>query len=173
MAGLTPTSSEEASRPPNLPAPGPESRLFIKSVARYRLAASKIYRMDTRKKILSLEQTADLIPALASNGGIAAAKGWFDILRAAHCDAMAEAKKGAAHLIVAVYADAGSRPTILDESARAQLVAALRMVDYVVICDEAKTGSLIASWRPAAVVDAEQAVTGDLIHDVLQRYRPA
>src|SRR6185295_5024636 len=80
---------------------------------------------------------------------IAFANGGFDLLHVGHIRYLEGAKREADRLVVAINSDASvralkgpSRP-ILPEADRAELVAALRAVDYVVIFDESTVASLL------------------------------
>jgi rfaE bifunctional protein nucleotidyltransferase chain/domain len=85
---------------------------------------------------------------------IAFANGGFDLLHVGHVRYLEGAKREADRLVVAINSDASvralkgpSRP-ILPESDRAELVAALRAVDYVVIFDEPTVATLLERLRP-------------------------
>ena len=85
---------------------------------------------------------------------IAFANGGFDLLHVGHIRYLEGAKREADRLIVAINSDASVRglkgPTrpILPEADRAELVAALRAVDYVVIFDEPTVAPLLELLRP-------------------------
>jgi rfaE bifunctional protein nucleotidyltransferase chain/domain len=82
------------------------------------------------------------------------ANGCFDTLHVGHVRYLQGAKEEGAVLIVGVNSDAsvrslkGPKQPILDEMARAQLVAALRCVDYVVVFPEANVERLLEDIRP-------------------------
>src|ERR1700751_2716675 len=82
------------------------------------------------------------------------ANGFFDTLHVGHVRYLAGAKRAGDLLVVGVNSDAsvsclkGAGRPILDEQARAQLVAALRDVDYVVIFPEPNVESLLEDLRP-------------------------
>jgi rfaE bifunctional protein nucleotidyltransferase chain/domain len=85
---------------------------------------------------------------------IAFANGGFDLLHVGHIRYLEGAKREADRLVVAINSDASvrglkgpSRP-ILNEADRAELVAALRAVDYVVIFDEPTVASLLELLKP-------------------------
>lgn len=127
--------------------------------------------MDTRKKILSLEEAKERMALAAAAGkSCAFAQGWFDILRAEHAAALVQAKAGCDLLVVMVHADSDAHPTVLDQGARSQLVASLGAVDAVVICDEAAQAALHRPSLTASLLDAEEAVAGSVIDEVLRRH---
>src|SRR6266404_2748750 len=85
---------------------------------------------------------------------IVLANGCFDILHVGHVRYLAGARAEGDVLIVGVNADSGvtglkgpGRP-VLDERARALLVASLRVVDYVLIFPEPNVEMLLAELRP-------------------------
>jgi bifunctional ADP-heptose synthase (sugar kinase/adenylyltransferase) len=114
--------------------------------------------MDTRSKILTL---AD---ALALRPPVAIATGYFDVLRAEDARELA---LGRHHpLLVVVLPLAGE---ILSQRARAELVAALRVVDYVVTADDGDVERLVNGLRPVEFVRlqaAEARRAGELISHV-------
>ena len=82
------------------------------------------------------------------------ANGCFDTLHVGHVRYLESARSEGDVLVVAVNADSGvcalkgfGRP-ILPESVRANLVAALRAVDYVVLFSEPNVETLLESLRP-------------------------
>jgi bifunctional ADP-heptose synthase (sugar kinase/adenylyltransferase) len=126
--------------------------------------------MDTRTKIISRPDVTSRLAALAgSNGRIVTAGGWFDVLQAAHGQRLSAAKREHARLIVFLYDDCPKRRGLLDAWSRAQMVAALAVVDYVVICDEAEAASLAARCNLPPLLPIEDAMPRDIVADVLQR----
>ena len=85
---------------------------------------------------------------------IAFANGAFDLLHVGHIRYLEGAKREADRLVVAINSDASVRTLkgparpILPESDRAELVAALRAVDYVVIFDEPTVAPLLELLKP-------------------------
>ena len=82
------------------------------------------------------------------------ANGCFDILHVGHKRYLEAARQQGDILIVAVNSDAsvrnlkGAGRPILDEFARARLVAALRVVDYVMLFSEPTVASLLRDLLP-------------------------
>jgi bifunctional ADP-heptose synthase (sugar kinase/adenylyltransferase) len=103
--------------------------------------------MDTRSKIVN---------AAAAPRGCTVVTGGFDVLLAADARELAEirARDAEKALVAVVLPVAGE---LLPEGARAQLVAAIRMVDYVVIAGETAPDVLLAALEPARVVRLEAA----------------
>ena len=106
--------------------------------------------MDTRSKILSRDAALELPPPLTL------VTGYFDILRAEHARELQQARDRApAHPLMVVVLT-GPNP-LLSARARAELVAALRMVDYVVTADDGDRDRLIEALKPAQLVRLEAA----------------
>ena len=105
--------------------------------------------------ILTRDQLEQAIAGDRAEGrSIALANGVFDLLHVGHVRYLQAASQHADRLVVAVNSDAsvrrlkGEGRPILGEGARAELVAALRGVHYVVIFDDDTVGPLLTSLRP-------------------------
>ena len=107
---------------------------------------------------LSIVSRAELIELVrrdrTQNLTIALANGAFDLLHVGHIRYLEGAKREADRLVVAINSDKSvrglkgpSRP-ILPETDRAELVSALRAVDYVVIFHEATVTPLLELLKP-------------------------
>jgi hypothetical protein len=104
-------------------------------------------QMDTRSKILN----ADAVPRACT-----VVTGAFDVVLAQDARELAE-----------IRADHPDRPLLLvvlqlpdpllPQRARAELVAAFRVVDYVVTADDATPDALLASLEPAQLVRLEES----------------
>lgn len=103
--------------------------------------------MDTRTKIL----TADAARRIA--GPVAIATGYFDVLRAEHTRELIALRQGWPLLVVVLPLEG----ELLDQRSRAELVAALRVVDYVVAADRNQAESLIEALKPVRVARMETA----------------
>jgi D-glycero-beta-D-manno-heptose 1-phosphate adenylyltransferase len=111
-----------------------------------REAASKIVARDVLREILA-EHKRDGRRVVFANG-------CFDTLHVGHIRYLEGARREGDVLVVGVNADSGvsnlkgaGRP-ILGENGRAQLVAALRCVDYVVLFAESNVEALLEELRP-------------------------
>ncbi len=110
------------------------------------------FRVDTRAKILTPASLAELDPPRP----LLLAIGRFDILRAelAHELSAARQRTGAASLLVALR-------QLPDElaplHARAELAAALRVVDYVFAAANGDLASLAAALQPIEILNLEEA----------------
>jgi rfaE bifunctional protein nucleotidyltransferase chain/domain len=105
--------------------------------------------------VVSLDALAGAIAAdRAAGRTVALANGVFDLLHVGHVRYLQAAALEADRLVVAVNSDAsvarlkGPGRPILDERGRAELVAALRGVHYVVLFDEDTVGPLLERLRP-------------------------
>lgn len=90
----------------------------------------------------------------AAGRTVAFANGGFDLLHVGHVRYLEAAKREADVLVVAVNSDSSVRAAkgegrpVLPESARAELVAALRCVDYVTIFSDATVDRLLTLLKP-------------------------
>lgn len=105
--------------------------------------------------VVTLSELEGLVAADRMAGrAVGFANGVFDLLHVGHVRYLQAAAAEADRLVVAVNSDRsvqrlkGPGRPILDEHARAELVAALRAVDYVVIFDEATVTPLLERLRP-------------------------
>ena len=123
--------------------------------------------MDTRTKILTAAAVAALEPARP----LLLATGYFDVLRAEQAAELAEARRRtqAQTLVAAVQPSAKET---LPPAARAQMAAALRVVDYVLIAETEDLDSLAGSLQPIETIrleEAEASRTRQLIEHVHRR----
>jgi D-glycero-beta-D-manno-heptose 1-phosphate adenylyltransferase len=110
---------------------------------------------SAQSKILSRENARAEVTKCKSQGQrVVLANGCFDTLHVGHVRYLSGAKCEGDILIVAVNADSSVRGLkgpgrpILGEQARAQLVASLRDVDYVLIFAEPNVEALLEELRP-------------------------
>ena len=111
--------------------------------------------MNTREKILSRDELRGRLDAHRQRGQrIVLANGCFDLLHVGHIRYLEAARREGDVLVVGVNSDASERALkgdgrpILPEQARAELVAALAAVDYVVVFDEPNVEVLLTALRP-------------------------
>ena len=110
---------------------------------------------SSESKIVSQQRLKSLVADLKNLGQkVVFANGGFDILHVGHVRYLEAARQRGDVLIVAVNSDASLRTLkgegrpVLDEAARARLVAALRSVDYVLIFSEPSVASLLRDLLP-------------------------
>ena len=125
--------------------------------------------MDTRTKILSETVALETISALRVQGGsVNAVTGFFDVLLATHVRALRDFVNVKSKLIALVL---NPPEPLLPQSARAELAAALAMVDYVVAVPD-EGAELLRHLQPAQTFrmeadDAQRRV--ELIQHVQRR----
>ncbi|MDE3156543.1 MAG: adenylyltransferase/cytidyltransferase family protein [Acidobacteriota bacterium] len=106
-------------------------------------------------QILALDRLADRLAAdRAAGRTVAFANGCFDVLHVGHVRYLQAAAREADRLVVAINDDASVRALkgegrpILPAADRAELVAALRGVDYVVVFSGPTVGDLLTRLKP-------------------------
>jgi D-glycero-beta-D-manno-heptose 1-phosphate adenylyltransferase len=109
----------------------------------------------TQSKIVSREELRPLLEDLKRRGErVVFANGCFDTLHVGHVRYLEGARREGDVLVVGVNSDVsvaslkGAGRPILAESARAELVAALRSVNYVVVFGEPNVEVLLEFLRP-------------------------
>jgi rfaE bifunctional protein nucleotidyltransferase chain/domain len=110
---------------------------------------------DTSAKIVSRDTLREIASGLRATGvSVVFANGCFDTLHVGHIRYLEGAKAEGEILVVGVNTDAsvgnlkGPGRPILDEKARARLVAAVRVVDYVVLFSEPTVEAVLTELRP-------------------------
>lgn len=106
-------------------------------------------------RVVNDVELATLVAAdRAAGRTVAFANGCFDLLHVGHVRYLEAAKREADRLVVAVNADASVRglkgpgQPVMPDAARAELVAALRAVDYVVLFNDATVERLLLLLTP-------------------------
>ena len=90
----------------------------------------------------------------SSNEKVVFTNGCFDLLHIGHVRYLYEAKKQGDILIVALNSDSsvkklkGNNRPIINENERAELLAALEMIDYIIIFEELTAKKLINNLKP-------------------------
>ena len=120
--------------------------------------------MDTRTKILPASDAASLDPRRP----LVLATGRFEILRLETVEELRRARErnSAKSLAVVIGPLDGE---LAPAAARAEMAAALRVVDYVFVAGEEAFHALVASLQPIEIIhleEAEQRRTGQLIEHV-------
>lgn len=111
------------------------------------------------EKILSLDELLGVREGLrAASKTLVFTNGVFDLLHVGHVRYLAAARSLGDALVVAINSDKavrelkGSGRPVMNESERAEILAALRQVDYVAIFDDLSPRSLISRVLPDVLV---------------------
>ncbi len=124
-------------------------------------ALQPVHNGFERKIVSGDELTAALARERRAGRKIAFTNGCFDLLHAGHLQILSFARAQGDLLVVGLNSDRGvralkgaSRP-IQSAADRARLLAALEMVDYVVVFDETRAERVIRAARPDVLVKGE------------------
>jgi D-beta-D-heptose 7-phosphate kinase/D-beta-D-heptose 1-phosphate adenosyltransferase len=120
----------------------------------------------------------DLDPLLArlrlSGKKIVMTNGCFDLLHPGHISSLEAARKQGDCLLVAVNSDRSVRALkgigrpIIDAQGRAEMLAALACVDYVVVFDDVSVAGLVERIKPDVLVKADQYSVEQVVgHEVV------
>ena len=119
-------------------------------------------RLDYKSKISDLDTLKAKIEILHKKRKIVVfTNGCFDILHVGHLDYLAFARAQGDALIVGLNSDAsvkrnkGEKRPIIPEQERAELLAGLSVVDYVVIFDDDEPKRIISELLPDVLVKGE------------------
>lgn len=112
--------------------------------------------LDSRTKILPREELARRSRFLRDSGNrLVLTNGCFDLLHRGHVRSMEQARSLGDALAVGINSDRSVRRLkgpyrpVTDQQARAEIIAALGAVDFVVIFDEDTAAELVAELEPA------------------------
>jgi rfaE bifunctional protein nucleotidyltransferase chain/domain len=126
----------------------------------WRPAAGKIVALDVL--------LAALAPRRAAGDRVALTNGAFDLVHVGHLRSLEQARDQADLLVVGINSDASVRSykapnrPIVPEGERAELIAGLACVDYVVLFDEPTAERLLAAVRPDVYVKGADYATKPL-----------
>ncbi|HVB81752.1 MAG TPA: bifunctional heptose 7-phosphate kinase/heptose 1-phosphate adenyltransferase [Candidatus Binataceae bacterium] len=152
-----------AARLANLAAGIEVSRLGTEIISREDLArALNPGPESAQRKIVSVQE---LRPALARQRGagrrVVFTNGCFDLLHAGHIEMLSFARAQGDMLVVGVNSDRsvrlikGSERPIYPAAERALILAALEVVDHVVVFDETRAARIVRAVRPDVLVKGE------------------
>ena len=139
-------------------------RLGVVPLARREILA-ELYQCTPApdSKILADEQLDAVLRRQRLSGRrIVMTNGCFDLLHPGHVASLQEARKQGDCLLVAVNSDRSVRELkgpgrpVIDQQGRAEMLAALACVDYVVIFDDASVAPLVNRVVPDVLVKADQ-----------------
>ena len=121
--------------------------------------ASSCYPLTVSDKIKTLEALKEIAAkARASGKNMVFTNGCFDLLHRGHVHMLREAKACGDLLIVGINSDRsvkmikGPDRPVLPEEDRIELIAALEMVDYVILFDEPDPYQTIEALKPGVLV---------------------
>jgi rfaE bifunctional protein nucleotidyltransferase chain/domain len=133
--------------------------------------------LNTVNKIVERSEIRDVISRLKSEGKkVVFTNGCFDIIHVGHVRYLTDAKKLGDVLVIGLNSDSSvsrikpGRP-INPQKDRAEVLAALYMIDYVVIFDEDTPYELIRTVQPDVLVkgadwDLKDIVGADIVKEV-------
>ncbi|MGH7915324.1 MAG: adenylyltransferase/cytidyltransferase family protein, partial [Candidatus Binataceae bacterium] len=117
---------------------------------------------SAQRKIVSVEELRPALDRLRSAGRrIVFTNGCFDLLHAGHVEMLSFARAQGDTLVVAVNSDRsvrlikGNGRPIYPAAERALILAALEMVDYVVVFDETRARRVVSAIHPDVLVKGE------------------
>jgi rfaE bifunctional protein nucleotidyltransferase chain/domain len=120
-------------------------------------------------EVISLEEAVAIREKLRAEGKtVILTNGHFDILHVGHVDCLQRAKALGDVLIVGLNSDTstrllkGAKRPIVPQEERAQLLAALQCVDYVIIFEERTAERLLAALKPEVYVKGGDWAIEDL-----------
>jgi len=135
--------------------------------------------MRIDKKIISVPQAQGIIETATKEcRKVVFTNGCFDILHVGHLQLLEKAKSFGDILVVGLNSDRsvrklkGARRPILPQKDRARLLAALAMVDYVVIFDEDTPHELLSRIRPHILVKGSDYAYREIVgREVVQEVK--
>jgi D-beta-D-heptose 7-phosphate kinase/D-beta-D-heptose 1-phosphate adenosyltransferase len=115
---------------------------------------------DPREKILTWDRAREWRAGRRGKGGgrVVFTNGVFDLLHTGHLDVLLAARRAGEFLVVGVNSDSsvrrlkGMARPVRDQAARCYVLAALAMVDAVVVFDQDTPLELIRALRPDVLV---------------------
>ena len=151
-------------------------RLGVVPLSRRELLAELSHNQTpTTQKILPLDQLQDLLSRRRQAGQrIVMTNGCFDLLHPGHVASLQEARKQGDLLVVGLNSDRSVRAIkgegrpIIDQQGRAEMLAALACVDYVVIFDQSSVAGLVEHLLPDVLVKAAQYSVNQVVgHEIV------
>ena len=133
--------------------------------------------MDVSVKLKSIDELRTIIAEAKAKGQVVVfTNGCFDLLHRGHVHLLRQAKALGDLLIVAINSDTsvkaikGPARPILPETDRVELIAAMEMVDYVVLFEEPDPYNTIAALRPKVLVKGADWTSEEIIGaDIVRR----
>ena len=152
----------------------------VVTISREEILQDILHHPDVRsEKIYALEELQRLVKAHKEMGHrIVFTNGCFDLLHIGHVTMLQEAAQEGDCLIVGMNSDASIRQLekasdrpIIPEVDRASLLAALQMVDYVVMFDEPNPEHLLRCLKPDVLVKGGTYSTDEIVgKEIVESY---
>lgn len=117
--------------------------------------------MQTSEKILTKEAAKPIVEKWKTEGDVVFTNGCFDILHLGHVDYLEKARNLGGRLIVGLNTDnsvqrlKGPTRPVVDQNARARVIASLSFVDAVIFFDEDTPFDLISYIKPDILVKGD------------------
>jgi D-beta-D-heptose 7-phosphate kinase/D-beta-D-heptose 1-phosphate adenosyltransferase len=152
-------------------------RLGVMPVTRRELAAAiRNGGYSPVQKVVSVDELrAALAPRRKQGERVAMTNGCFDLLHPGHVASLQEARNYGDLLVVGLNSDRSIRELkgpgrpIVDERGRAEMLAALACVDYVVLFDETSVAGLIGQVLPDVLVKSAQYAHDEVVgHEIVE-----
>ncbi len=132
----------------------------------------------TNHKIIAIEQLeADLRERRRVGQQIAMTNGCFDLLHPGHVASLQHARSHGDCLVVGLNSDDSARALkgeghpIVDQQGRAEILAAMGCVDYVVVFDDVSVAGLVKRVAPDVLVKAAQYSADQVVgHEIVEGY---
>lgn len=132
----------------------------------------------TGQKVLSLDQLqAELKRRRAHGETIVMTNGCFDLLHPGHVASLQEARRHGDLLVVGLNSDRSVRQLkgpghpIVDQQGRAEMLAALACVDYVVLFDAPSVAGLVEQLLPDVLVKSAEYTVEEVVgHEIVERH---
>lgn len=133
---------------------------------------------DIESKILCVESLIVELDRRRRGGQtIAMTNGCFDLLHPGHVASLSEARRQGDLLVVGLNSDRsieqlkGPGHPIIDQQGRAEMLAALACVDYVVLFDDPSVEGLIEKILPDVLVKSAEYAVGQVVgHEIVERH---
>jgi len=153
-------------------------RLGVVPLTRREILSELAHGSPVGEKILPMDVLMSSVQRLRLAGKrIVMTNGCFDLLHPGHVASLQEARRHGDCLLVAINSDRSVRMIkgpgrpVIDVQGRAEMLAALACVDYVVVFDEASVAGLVERIGPDVLVKADHYSTEQVVghESVLRR----
>ena len=134
--------------------------------------------LQTSKSILKLEELKNIVSLAKSIGKtVVFTNGCFDLIHGGHIEFLQKAREKGDLLVVGLNSDKsvklikGDGRPIKSEKERANIISALKYVDYITIFDEATPEEVIREVRPDILVKGDDYTIGEVVgREIVEGY---